>query len=216
MVKRHDIKTTSQNNFIGCWNIDKDICNKIITYYENNPSQIKEGETGGKIKKEVKLSEDISVQPRMLQEESHKIFLDYMNILKQCYQDYIIQWPELQNLFSSIEVSSFNIQKYYPGGHLKKYHMERTNILTSSRIFAWMTYLNTVEEGGTTDFLYYDLSIKPEIGKTIIWPAEWTHAHRGDVVSKGLKYIITGWFHLSDDLIYDPSSPNYGLPKKNL
>ena len=77
-----------------------------------------------------------------------------------------------------------------------------------------MTYLNNVEEGGTTDFLYYDLSIKPEIGKTLIWPAEWTHAHRGDIVNKGLKYIITGWLHLPDELDYDPTSPTYGVPVK--
>jgi len=214
MFKRHDIKTASQNNFIGCWYIDKDICNKIINFYEDNPAEVTDGETGGKVKKEVKLSEDISIPPRMLQEESHKIFVDYMKILKECYQDYIVQWPALKNLFSVLEVPTFNIQKYYPGGHFKKHHMERTNILTSSRVFAWMTYLNNVEKGGTTDFLYYDLSVKPEIGKTLIWPAEWTHAHRGDVVNQGNKYIITGWFHLPDNLVFDPNSPNYGLPKE--
>ena len=41
----------------------------------------------------------------------------------------------------------------------------------------------------------YDLKIKPEIGKTLIWPAEWTHAHRGEVLNSGVKYIITGWMH---------------------
>ena len=214
MVKRDNIKTSATNNFIGCWNIDQDICKKIISFYEENPDRITEGESGGKINKEVKLSDDISIRPSELEQKSHKIFVDYMNILKQCYEDYIVQWPALKNLFHSVEISSFNIQKYYPGGHFKKHHMERTNILTSSRIFAWMTYLNNVEEGGTTDFLYYDLSIKPEIGKTLIWPAEWTHAHRGDIVNKGLKYIITGWFHLPDELDYDPTSPTYGVPVK--
>ena len=29
--------------------------------------------------------------------------------------------------------------------------------------------------------------------KTLIWPAEWTHAHSGEILKFGKKYIITGW-----------------------
>ena len=61
------------------------------------------------------------------------------------------------------------------------------------RVFAWMTYLNDVEDGGETYFDHFNLKIKPTIGKTLIWPAEWTHAHRGEVLNKGKKFIITGW-----------------------
>ena len=42
------------------------------------------------------------------------------------------------------------------------------------------------------------IKIKPETGKTLIWPAEWTHAHRGSVLNGGEKYIITGWLHFTD------------------
>ncbi len=59
------------------------------------------------------------------------------------------------------------------------------------RLFAFMTYLNDDFEGGHTFFSHYDLSIKPERGKTLIWPAEWTHAHRGEIDKKEFKiYII--------------------------
>ena len=67
------------------------------------------------------------------------------------------------------------------------------------RLFAWMIYLNDVEDGGTTNFTYYDLKIKPETGKTLIWPAEWTHAHSGEILNSGVKYIITGWMHFPYD-----------------
>jgi uncharacterized membrane protein len=63
------------------------------------------------------------------------------------------------------------------------------------RIFAWMTYLNDVDEGGETCFEHFDLKVKPITGQTLIWPAEWTHAHKGEVLLKGNKYIITGWMH---------------------
>ena len=60
-----------------------------------------------------------------------------------------------------------------------------------------MTYLNNVEEGGSTYFSHYDLEIIPKKGVTLIWPAEWTHAHRGNELKSGIKYIITGWINFS-------------------
>ena len=79
--------------------------------------------------------------------------------------------------------------------HFAALHSERTSLDTLHRIFAWMTYLNDVEDGGQTNFSHYGIKIKPEIGKTLIWPAEWTHAHTGEVLKSGKKYMITGWMH---------------------
>ena len=85
--------------------------------------------------------------------------------------------------------------KYLPGDHFSSMHTERSDLSTLHRVFAWMTYLNNVEDGGETNFSHYGIRIKPEIGKTLIWPAEWTHAHSGEVLKSGVKYIITGWMH---------------------
>ena len=94
-----------------------------------------------------------------------------------------------------MHVGSFNIQKYSPGDHFSKIHAERTALQDSHRVFAWMTYLNDVEDGGITKFHHYNIKVKPETGKTLIWPAEWTHAHSGEILNTGLKYIVTGWIH---------------------
>ena len=61
-----------------------------------------------------------------------------------------------------------------------------------------MTYLNTVREGGSTYFNHYDLEIQPQKGLTLIWPADWTHTHRGLVSQTKEKYIITGWYSFND------------------
>ena len=58
-----------------------------------------------------------------------------------------------------------------------------------------MTYLNDVEDGGTTDFDYYKVKIKPECGKTLIWPAEWTHAHTG-TISKWKNILLLAGYTL--------------------
>ena len=63
-----------------------------------------------------------------------------------------------------------------------------------------MSYLNDVEDGGATTFTQQNIEITPEKGKTMIWPAEWTHAHAGNLVNAGEKYIITGWMHFPHEV----------------
>ena len=98
-------------------------------------------------------------------------------------------------IFSS-DGAQANIQKYNPGGHFAKVHSERVHITSLHRLFAFMTYLNDDFEGGKTSFIHHNIDIEPIIGKTLIWPAEWTHAHKGNIVKSGTKYIATGWIHL--------------------
>ena len=59
---------------------------------------------------------------------------------------------------------------------------------------AWMVYLNDVEEGGETEFLYQSLRIKPKANMAVLWPGSFTHIHRGNPPLSGDKYILTGWF----------------------
>jgi hypothetical protein len=55
-----------------------------------------------------------------------------------------------------------------------------------------MVYLNDVDEGGETEFLYQQVKIKPKRGTVVIWPGGFTHLHRGNPPLKN-KYIATGW-----------------------
>ena len=45
------------------------------------------------------------------------------------------------------------------------------------------------------DFLDQNLTIKAEEGKIVIWPAGWTHMHRGIASPTEHKWIITGWLN---------------------
>jgi len=55
-----------------------------------------------------------------------------------------------------------------------------------------MTFLNDVPNGGT-QFFYQELTIPAKKGLTIIWPAEWTHTHKGQITKEHEKMIFTGW-----------------------
>ena len=142
-----------------------------------------------------KKTTDITVKPSDLKDDKYKCFNNYIGELYKCFIDYQHQWPFMKRMIKDVDIGSFNIQKYSKGDHFSQIHTERSNLQNSNRLFAWMTYLNNVEDGGTTNFLHYGIKIKPEIGKTLIWPAEWTHAHSGEILNNGEKHIITGWMN---------------------
>jgi len=183
-------------NFVGSWNIDdNELCTKIIDLFENRKDLQRRGITGYGKDEKAKKSIDISLDPKNLKEEEFVDIKSYIDKLYKCYQDYKDQWPFLKQNITTLDIPSFNIQKYEPGGHYNLMHCERGSLQSMHRVFAWMTYLNDVEDGGETYFKHFDLKIKPKTGNTLIWPAEWTHAHRGETLIKGNKYIITGWMH---------------------
>ncbi len=185
-------------NFIGAWMIEPlSICDEIITYFEKNKGQQKKGISGQEVNLKTKNSIDITLSPKQLNLAGNEVFKSYFESLFDCYKDYVFQWPFLETFREELHVGSFNLQRYQSGQHFQKIHTERASLGTLHRLFAWMTYLNDVDsdDGGTTVFTHYDLEIQPKKGLTLIWPAEWTHAHKGNVLRKNSKYIITGWMH---------------------
>ena len=198
MTNRVQLKKSKLSpNFIGAWQIETTICDQIIAYYDKNKEKQIQGATGrGNICLENKDRRDISIAPKDLNLKGNEIFNKYFENLFEFYKDYNKQWPFLASIISNLEIGKFNIGKYIKGQHFQKIHTERANLNTLHRLLAFMTYLNDVEDGGSTYFTHYDLDIKPKKGLTIIWPAEWTHAHKGNIINIGSKYIITGWLTL--------------------
>ena len=191
------MKTNNHNpHFIGSWTLEPfSICEDLINYFELNLAKQTKGRTGGGVNPNKKDSIDITIKPKEIILPGNEVFKAYFDELFECYKNYVEEWAFLKDIAQKLEIGSFNLQRYKPGQHFKKIHTERSSIESSHRVFAFMTYLNDVEEGGSTYFSHYDLEIQPKKGLTLIWPAEWTHAHRGNILRKGSKYIITGWIN---------------------
>lgn len=85
------------------------------------------------------------------------------------------------------------IQKTEPGEGYHIWHCETFTRLARDRVLAYMLYLNDVDEGGETEFLYQHTRYKPIKGDLLIWPGHFTHVHRGNPPISGHKYITTGW-----------------------
>jgi hypothetical protein len=93
------------------------------------------------------------------------------------------------------DLSIFNlkVQKTKPSEGYHVWHCENSSRDTSHRVAAFTVYLNDDFEAGETEFLYQQRRLKPKKGSVSIFPAAYTHLHRGNPPIGGTKYIITGW-----------------------
>ena len=120
-----------------------------------------------------------------------KIVKSFFDVLNNSLKDY----AEKCNLMNTrLSCLAFKIHKVKEGQGYHVWHYENDSINNLHKTLAWMTYLKVPEEGGETEFLYQSKRITPVAGKTLIWPAYFTHLHRGNPPLKGEKYYITGWF----------------------
>ena len=81
-------------------------------------------------------------------------------------------------------------------GEFFHWHVDTGSHQMSDRQLVAIWYLNDVEgPGGETEFLYQKRRIDPTIGTVVVWPAGFTHTHKGNLVLSGTKYVVTGWYY---------------------
>jgi len=120
----------------------------------------------------------------------------FFNALTECMDDYREQFSVIQNM--NVQANHVKMQRTDPGGGYHVWHGERMDFHESTRVFTYMMYLNTLDDdaAGETEFLYQQKRFKAIENTMVVWPSEWTHAHRGNLVhGTKSKYIITGWFY---------------------
>lgn len=186
-----------KNNFIAGGYIDEIVCDNLISYFEK--CKYKEvgrvGRTGTTTpyeQEDVKKSTDLGIQLHL---NNDKEPTEYIEQLNQVLELYKIKYPycsEKQGAWNIIE--NWNIQRYHPKEGFYNWHTERTGVKNMHRHLVFMTYLNDVIDGGETEFYYQKMKIKPKKGLTVLWPADWTHLHRGITSNTETKYIVTGWY----------------------
>jgi len=116
--------------------------------------------------------------------------------LQACFQQYSNEYSTLKD--GQINCNNMKMQKTSTGGGYHVWHGEQGNGDQANRGLVYMLYLNTLpaEANGETEFLYQQRRISPVENTMVIWPAAFTHSHRGNpVYGDNHKYIITGWFY---------------------
>lgn len=85
------------------------------------------------------------------------------------------------------------IKKIPVGGGFHNWHYENSRVSYCTRQFVVQAYLNDEFEGGETEFLYINKRVNAKQGRIIIFPAGYTHVHRGNPPIGEEKYIATCW-----------------------
>jgi len=122
-------------------------------------------------------------------------FLDVL--WKKIMPVYVDKFSILQD--RSYKVEQIKMKKIVPGGGFHQWHYEALGEDSKRRIVVQL-YMNDIDQAGETEFLYQNTRIIPKKNKLLIWPADWTHTHRGNPPIGGAdKYILTTWLIETDD-----------------
>ena len=187
----------SHNQFIGIYEnvLSENECKNIIKLFEeglNNKVDMYGGEQFHKDKMERYDYQKVYKS----NDTSNLIVLKVNEILTKCIQLYADEFWIVKQLGASS--LNFKLQKTPPRGGFHIWHCEQKSG-ESSRVLGWTIYLNNVPEGeGETEFLWQGIRVKPKVGTVSIFPASFTHTHRGNPVYSCNKYIATGWYTLND------------------
>jgi hypothetical protein len=182
---------TISEDFIGCFetNHTSPTLEQFFSYLETNGLVMdrRQGSEG------VKDSQALlnRVAPRFYNDRLiAPMYERYSGLCEQALKIYFEHYPVLKN--GRYFHLNCKFQRTRPGEGYHDWHYEN-NGDTAYRKIVTMLYLNDVDEGGETEFLYLHRRIKPRQGRLLVFPAGFTHTHRGNPPLSGDKYVLTSW-----------------------
>jgi len=175
--------------------LDSETCRAIIEKYLEDPRKRNESsEVGGFHPAKTSLDLNISAFEdwKELDEKVHwAVGATFNRYVEECPSlRYALNWP--------IKDNGFQIQHYRANGRDGfDWHvdiggrMQPDGLRCATRILAGILYLNTVDEGGETEFSVQQVKLRPEEGTMVWFPVSFEYLHRGCVPVSGPKYIIS-------------------------
>lgn len=176
-----------------------DFCDLIIEKFEEDELSRKPGETGGGYLPEIKADIEIVLNPNtcISWDRWEQVDLRIKEILFGMYEEMHKQLPKVRIVGEfPIRDTGYQIQKYPREIGYYQEHVDSCGRpdITSQRIMSLIIYLNDVDRGGETFFPNWNLTVKPEKGKLLIFPPFWNYLHGGKIPLSNDKYIITSFF----------------------
>ena len=162
-----------QDNFLN------DIeCDKLIDYYHKNKDKI--------------VTKNNYIFCNM---QPNKFF---KNKLSKISSMYIEKYPEANITFDKWYLEELRIKHFKPKNSFDNWHSEH-QVSTPLRMLALQIYLSSHKCG--TEFYRYKTIISKK-GRLAIWPAYFTHTHKGQVCPDNLnRFILSGYYRLRDEHI---------------
>ena len=105
-------------------------------------------------------------------------------------KSYRKNYPEIDNL-DIWNVEYLRIKKWAPGKHYSVWHSEHTKDCPF-RVSSFLIYLS--DNNSYTEFKRHG-KVKTKLGRGIMFPAYFTHEHRGSICKSRMdRYIASGYF----------------------
>lgn len=190
-----DIKIT-HNQFIGIYEnvLDENTSKNVIQLFENDLKN-KVDNSGDKQFLRDKMERYDYQKFYDSSDKSNEISSIINNALDKCINLYAEEFWIVKQLKATS--TRIKLQKTPPRGGYHVWHCEQGALEQADRVLVWTIYLNDIPDGeGETEFLWQGLRVKPKAGTVCIFPASFTHTHRGNPVYSCDKYIATGWYTL--------------------
>ena len=182
-----------------------EFCDRLITLFEEKEkeNEVSVGSMAGGLDLTIKNTTEVNLYdfPELV---THDNFFSVIN--KHLSDHFLNNLPFRyyfdgnQKIFpGNTTYETCQIQKYKKGeGHYGSWHIEIENLKSAPRVFSMIVYLNDVEEGGETGFLYPEMKIKPTKGALVIFPSAYPFVHCGFRPISNDKYIVATWLIYTD------------------
>lgn len=176
--------------------INDQICDDLIAYYNKlsemnmTHSRMSTKDAPGHLKKDT--AAFVLEEPALTVSTDNPAVRESIQQIIYCWEQYIDHYSILTTV-DPHRIYYMKIQKTLPGEGYHQWHFESDSRERSGRVASWGLYLNTVEEGGETEWLYQSVRVPATKGTLAIWPAGYTHTHRGNPPLSNEKYLLTGW-----------------------
>ena len=164
-------------------------CDEVVRRFENKPEYQRAGVIGqtGDLHQSIKRTTDLVVSDKDDWKDVDQVFFRCMGAAMKEFRE---TYPYFKGAFKDL---GYQVQRYLPG-EFYHWHIDGGSHQFSQRQLVALWYLNDVPgPGGETQFLFQDVSVRPEKGKLVLFPPFWTHEHRAAAVTDGAKYIATTW-----------------------
>ena len=181
------------------------LCNSIIDFMqkEENKNLHRVGLTISGVLSDHKICTDATIssghpsvldhQKEILDVFSAQIFSSFSPVIEEYTKEY-----EHMNFWLDRRDTGYQYQHYVKEKGQYKVHVDGSSFDKpgfSERVLAVIMYLNTVEEGGGTDFPMHNLTVNAVRGRIAIFPTNFNYPHAGIMPISSDKHIISSFMY---------------------
>jgi hypothetical protein len=173
--------------------LDADTCHRAIEFFERSSTKIPSGTGVSGIVHAARRSQGVHLDAQ----SDGPLFQAVLTGLQRSIATYMGKYEELRRQPSVFE--AFGIYRYQNESEGYDWHSDGMDPGLRYRSVSVVLYLNSVTQGGETEFLYQKRKITAQEGTIVLFPSGWTHIHRGCPPRSGPKYVLVTWARYADN-----------------